>query len=194
MKHGNYFDRNNTMKDTRKLPKGAYICRIISAKEDENQYGTRLIIAFDISEGEYAGFYQEKFDANTAEDKKWSGVIRLAVPAEDGSEADGYRIRTFNTAMVAIEESNPGYLWDWNEKALKGKTIGVVFNEKEFKSTDGRIISFTQPKRLTSVQSVKDGTFYVPKDEPLNESASGAAGNSWISVPDNVSDDELPFA
>lgn len=192
MKKGNYYDRNNTIKDSRKLPKGAYLCKIISAKEDENQYGSRLIIAFDIAEGEYTGFYQEKYNSNTNEDKKWSGVIRLSVPAEDGSEADAWKIRNFNTAMVAIEDSNPGYLWDWDEKKLKGKTIGIVFNEKEFKGNDGRVIAFTQPKRITSVQSVKEGTYYVPKDEPLNETAS--ADGSWISVPDGVDDDELPFA
>jgi hypothetical protein len=126
MKRGNYFDRNNTIKDSRRLPKGAYICKIVSAKEDVNQYGTRLLIAFDISEGEYAGFYQEKYNASTSEDKKWSGVIRLNVPAEDGSEADAFRIRSFNSAIVAIEESNPGYMWDWNERALKGKNIGSI--------------------------------------------------------------------
>lgn len=193
MKRGNYFDRNNTIKDSRRLPKGAYICKIVSAKEDENQYGTRLLIAFDISEGEYAGFYQEKYNNSTSEDKKWSGVIRLNVPAEDGSEADAFRIRSFNSAIVAIEESNPGYMWDWNEKALKGKNIGVVFNSKEFRAQDGRVISFTQPKRITSVASVKDGTYYVPKDEPLEEStATAQAVSDWMSVPDD--DADLPFA
>jgi hypothetical protein len=193
MKRGNYFDRNNTIKDSRRLPKGAYICKIVSAKEDVNQYGTRLLIAFDISEGEYAGFYQEKYNASTSEDKKWSGVIRLNVPAEDGSEADAFRIRSFNSAIVAIEESNPGYMWDWNERALKGKNIGVVFNSKEFRAQDGRIITFTQPKRITSVASVKDGTYYVPKDEPLEEStANSQAANDWMSVPDD--DADLPFA
>lgn len=193
MKRGSYFDRNNINRDNRRLPKGAYICRIVSAKEDENQYGSRLLIAFDISEGEYAGYYQEKYNASSDENKKWSGVVRVNIPAEDGSEADQWRIRAFNSAIVAIEASNPGYLWDWNEKALKGKTVGVVFNEKEFRASDGRVVTFTQPKRLESIDKVNDGSYYVPKDEPLQESVDSAADNNdWMNVPDDS--DELPFA
>lgn len=193
MKRGSYFDRNNINRDNRRLPKGAYICKIVSAKEDENQYGSRLLIAFDISEGEYAGYYQEKYNASSDENKKWSGVVRVNIPAEDGSEADQWRIRAFNSAIVAIETSNPGYLWDWNEKALKGKTVGVVFNEKEFRASDGRVVTFTQPKRLESIEKVNDGSYYVPKDEPLQESVDSTADNNdWMSVPDDS--DELPFA
>ena len=122
MKRGNYFDRNNTMKDIRKLPKGAYVCKIINAKVDENQYGSRLVLAFDIIDGEYTGYFKEKYDANRNEDKKWPGVVRVSIPAEDGSDEDAFRIRNFNTALVAIEDSNPGYTWDWDEKKLKNKT------------------------------------------------------------------------
>lgn len=193
MKRGSYFNRNNINRDNHRLPKGAYVCKIVSAKEDENQYGSRLLIAFDISEGEYAGYYQEKYNASSDESKKWSGVVRVNIPAEDGSEADQWRIRAFNSAIVAIEASNPGYLWDWNEKALKGKTVGVVFNEKEFRASDGRVVTFTQPKRLESIEKVNDGSYYVPKDEPLQESVDNAADNNdWMNVPDDS--DELPFA
>lgn len=192
MKRGNYYNRENVDKGSRKLPKGAYICKIISAKEDQNEYGNRLVIAFDISEGEYAGFYQEKFNATQSEDKKWSGVVRINIPIEDGSENDSWRIKAFNTALVAVEDSNPGYSWNWDEKSLKGKAIGVIFNEKQFRGRDGSVITFTQPKRLTSVQSVKDGTYYPAKDEPLNEERETTAANDWMAVGDL--DDEIPFA
>lgn len=186
------FSRDNIIRDSKKLPKGAYVCKIISARVDENQYGQRLVIAFDISEGEYAGYYKEKFDASNAEDKKWSGVIRLGIPKDDGSETDQWRVRSFNTALVAIEDSNSGYLWDGDEAKLKGKTVGVVFNLKEFEGNDGRVISYTQPKALTSVKSVREGTYYVPKDEPLKTDHKASEDTSWMDVSD-VSDDELPF-
>lgn len=184
------FSRDNVIKDSKKLPKGAYICRIISAKVDQNEYGQRLIIAFDIDEGEYAGFYQEKYDANNNEDKKWTGVIRLVLPKEDGSEDDAWRVRQFNTAMVALEDSNPGYTWDGDERLFKHKKIGVVFNTKQFMSNNGQVIEFTQPKRLTSIQSVKEGSYYVPKDELLSTQPE-TPETSWLSP--SVDDSEIPF-
>ena len=186
------FNRDNIIRDSKRLPKGAYVCKIISARVDENQHGQRLVISFDISEGEYAGYYKEKFEASNAEDKKWSGVIRLSIPKDDGSEADQWRVRSFNTALVAIEDSNSGYLWDGDETKLKGKAVGVVFNLKEFEGNDGRVISYTQPKALTSVKSVKEGTYYTPKDEPLKTDHKASGDTSWMDVSD-VSDDELPF-
>ena len=44
------------------LPVGGYEVKIISAKEEVFDWGTRLAIAFDIAEGDYAGFYQKDFD------------------------------------------------------------------------------------------------------------------------------------
>lgn len=189
------FDRNNVIKNSEQLPVGAYVCKIISAKEVFYSWGSQLAIAFDIAEGEFAGYYQRKFDANTNEDKRWSGVLRLNIPTDDGSEDDDRRKRSFNTAIVTIEEDNPGYEWNWNEASLKGKKVGIVFNKKEFEGSDGKVISFTQPKTIERISKVLDGTYYRPKDQLLGSTSSAStSSNDWISVPDDVSSDELPFA
>ena len=41
------------------LPKGAYVIKIMGAKEDTWPSGDKVVrIAFDIAEGKYMGFYQ----------------------------------------------------------------------------------------------------------------------------------------
>ena len=68
------------------LPKNAYVIKIKGAKEDTWPSGDKVVrIAFDISEGEYAGFYQKQFDRNTNEDKQWpfDAVFNLNVPADN---------------------------------------------------------------------------------------------------------------
>ena len=59
------------------LPVGGYEVKIINAKEEVFDWGTKLVIAFDIAEGEQKGFYQKDFDNQQGEDKKWHGVYRI---------------------------------------------------------------------------------------------------------------------
>jgi hypothetical protein len=66
----------------------AAVCAIKKAVVQEDDYGAKLCIVFDIAEGEFAGYYQEAFDRSTFEDKKWKGVLRLWLPKNDGSEQD----------------------------------------------------------------------------------------------------------
>ena len=89
-----------------------------------------LEIAFEIATGEFAGFYRRNFDAQTQEDKKWKGIMRLYVPKEDGTDKDEWTKKTFKRATQAIEDSNPGYQWDWNEKGLKGKIVGCLSRQR----------------------------------------------------------------
>ena len=95
--------------DRRKLPVGAYICKIIQAVVRGSDYGEQLNIVFDISEGEYAGFYKASFDGSQREDKKWKGVLRQFLPKDDGSEKDGWTKSSLKGLITSIEESNPGY-------------------------------------------------------------------------------------
>jgi hypothetical protein len=54
------------------LPVGGYVATIKDVRFEEGKDGNsdRIIVAYDISEGEYKDFFQKAFDANTSEDKK----------------------------------------------------------------------------------------------------------------------------
>jgi len=171
------------------LPAGGYVGRIISAKVEETQYGDKLIVAFDIAEGDYREFFKRDFDGNSNEDKKWRGVYRLNIPADDGSEYDEFRKRSFNNFAFALEDSNSGYTFDWDETKLKGKLFGVLFRNKEW-AFNGRSGWTTEACSATDIKSIREGKFRVPKDKPLG-GATVAPGTT--AAEDAESGDDLPF-
>lgn len=114
------------------LPAGGYVVKILDAAEVTYSWGNVLEISFDVTEGQHKDFFRSDYKNNTNEDKKWRGKYRLVVPKDDGSEKDGWSKNTFNGAMFALEDSNPGFHWEWDESKLKGLTVGALFRNKEW--------------------------------------------------------------
>lgn len=176
-----------------KLPVGAYKVRILDAKEKETQSGKHYLeISYDIAEGEYKDFFKRNYLNQTSEDKTWKGTFRLWVPTDDGSDQDEKTMRRMKTIMTAIEESNTGYHWDWDEVKLKGKICGALFNEKEYEY-NGRNGFFTNCYTLISVDSI--ATAKVPAPTYLNKPNTEALktdDKGFMSIPDGLQE-ELPF-
>ena len=192
------YETTQTITGSRQLPVGAYICTILKA--EEKVYNTskggewhKLEISFDIAEGENKGFYAVDYRAQTGEDKKWKGVIRLNVPNDDGSEMDAWNKRSFKTNMQAIEESNSGYHWDWNEAQLKNKTVGIVFRSEEWEY-NGKRGWRTAPFKMVPAADVKSGNIKIPDPKPLNgKAASQASTAADLSDFVEVASADLPF-
>lgn len=166
-KFGNY-ENVKAYGDYEQLPKGAYILKILNAETGESQYGQFVKISCDIIEGEYAGFFQRDFDNQQSEDKKWHCNYLLNVPVGNGTERDDWTARRFKTVIAAIEDSNPGYHFDWDETKFKGKVIGGLFNIREYQKNNGEIGEAVNLAQLVSVETVKSGKFKMPKDKKLN--------------------------
>lgn len=185
--------------ESMKLPTGIYKLHVLGVKYIDNSdkgWSDQLVISFDISEGEYAGFYNQQYKANTNEDKKWKGNYRLYVPKDDGSEQDEWTMRRFKTVMNAFEDSNPGYSWNWDENTLKGKYIGGIFNDKEYE-INGRTGFFTNCYALISLDQM--ATAKVPEPTYLKDRSGSApqptpssVGDGFMDIPDGI-DEELPF-
>jgi len=175
--------------DSEQLPRGGYVCKIIGAKVIENQYGQSIKVAFDIEEGEHKGYFQHKYDGNTNEDRKWPGVYLLNIPADDGSERDGWTKRRFKTFIEALEASNNNYHFDWDETKFKGKLIGLVFNYRQYEY-EGRVGFAPNPAKSAPVSAIRDGKFKVPDDRLLKGHESEAAGG-FTNVTEAT--DDIPF-
>lgn len=197
------YESTKAYTENERLPVGGYVLKIVNVRLEEGKNGNSdvLVFAFEIAEGEHAGFFQRNFDAQTQEDKKWKGTYRLYTPKDDGSEQDGWTKRRFKTVMEAFEASNPGYHFDWDERKFKGKIIGAVFNNKEYEF-NGRRGFFTNCYGLMDAQRIRDGKFKVPADTLL-KNGSGLAGGGYpagstpgadgfMNIPDGI-DEELPF-
>ena len=190
-----------------KLPLGAYVCQVKQCRVQDNDYGSLLAVLFDICEGEYKGFFAEDYAANQQQDKKWKGVLRVWLPKDDGSEKDEFTKSVLKGMTTAFESSNTGYKWDWQEKSLEGKRVGILFRNEEWEY-NGSTGWAVRPFRAISVESVTEGRFTIPKDKPLakkceiNYQTASAAYQTPVSTyaPTanaggyvQVEDEELPF-
>lgn len=169
------------------LPAGGYVCQIISAKIESNDWGDTLVVAHDVCEGEYAGIFKRDYENNTREDKKWRGLYRLRLPKEDGSEQDTWKKRSLGNFIWALEESNPGYEWAWDEKTLKGKKVGLIYRNKEW-AMEGRSGWTTEAGASESIENIRQGKYKPLRDKALPNKPA------FTELPDSTEDDgELPF-
>lgn len=171
------------------LPVGGYVCEIKSAKEETYSWGSVLVLAIEVVEGEYAGFWKKDFDNNDRDDKKWRGTYRLNLPSDDGSVQDAWNKRSFGNFIWAVEESNPGYRWAWDEKTLKGKKLGVLYRNYEW-AKDDRTGWSTEAAGAVSVEDCRAGKYRLPKDKPLKNKPIPAAAEIAEAAAD---EDDLPF-
>ena len=186
------WDHVQAAAERRTLPPGAYVCRIMDAKIRQYQGAggpfEKLEISLEIEEGELRGFFAQDYRDQTREDKKWRGTLRLYLPTDDKSEQDGRTQRNLKAAVTAVEASNPGYHWDWEEQSLKGKLVGGVFRSEEW-AFDGRSGFSTQCCWLRPAGEVRDGKVEAPPPKRLPGRDRGQGG--YAALP--ASDDDLPF-
>lgn len=177
------------------LPAGGYVCKIQGAKirtfEGKNGSFERLEVAVDIVEGEYKDYFRRDFDSQNTEDKKWRGVLRLYVPSGDGSDQDNWSMAKLKRFVNDVEDSNPGYHWDWEESKLKGKLVGLTFRREEWEY-NGKTGWKTNPFQAYTVEDIRQNKFQLPKDKPLKKAAA-APMPKFEDIVDTESDDDLPF-
>lgn len=174
------------------LPVGAYISVIKDAKVVNYSNGDVLVLMVDIAEGEQKDFFLRDFRAQDSENKKWRGTLRINIPTDDGTDRDATTKRIFNDAIACIEESNPGYRWDWDETSLKGKRIGHLSRSSEW-SFNGKTGWRTELCYIKSIDDIRNGKYQMPSPKPLNKTSDvGFTSDSFRSL-DSQGDDDLPF-
>lgn len=188
--YNNYSAKKSVSREP--LPAGGYVCRILDVKIQNYTWGDVIVLSLDVVEGQYKDFFRKDYQAQSGEDKKWRGTLRLNIPKDDGSEKDAWTKRTFENAMWAFEASNNGYHFDWDEQKLKNLLVGVLYRNKEWEMNGNRGWT-TESCAATSVEDIRSGNYKMPKDKPLSASANPAAAGGYQSFASIGDDDELPF-
>ena len=198
----NYKNAQTYSGGSTQLPVGGYKCKVIGAKEASFDWGSRLEIAFDVIAGEHKDFYKKQFDANTSEDKKWKGVLRLNIPKDDGTEQDAWTMSKFMTTMQNFEDSNDGYVWNWDESTLKGKLIGIIIR-KHYTVIEGKDVGFSEAFRTITIKNIEDGNFAAPadfydkkwKDAHGNTTAdqAGKSDDEFMRIDTSTTQEKIPF-
>lgn len=164
---------------------GGHICRIRAAKEETVNGNRYMTIAFDLAESDaQSGYYQRQYAQRVQSNvnAKWPGVYRQRI--------DGNSTPFFKGFVSAVERSNNGYTWDWDETTLKGKLFGGVFGREEYMGTDGKPHWSCRIRSVRSVDNVLDEP--APEDKPLSASSVAPAYGGGSGVP-AVNDTDLPF-
>lgn len=156
--------------ESRILPAGGYICKILKAEETESRAGRPMIkVAFDIDEGEFAGYFNEQFKykkamAEDPAEVKWpfSGMKWILLYDNEGATN-----RDFKSFCTALENSGTE-VWKndtLDTTRLKDAKLGVIFRREEHDYM-GKFWR-TVPWSFRSVKTIKDGTYNIPEDKPL---------------------------
>ena len=166
------------------LKPGGYIGVLYKAEdESEKEY---LKVSFDIAEGEFAGYYKNLY----SQFNFWGGVFIRSYKEKALSMFKGF--------IKAVEESNVGYVWNWDESTLKGKKVGLIIQEEEYVPTGGTHAGELRTRlivqKVVNVETIKSGKYKVPELKKLDKYTGPTVKAQANDVkPMNISDDSLPF-
>ncbi len=134
---------------------GGYVATITGVTDNKNkQY---LAIDLDIAEGTYKGYYTDLFQR--------ANFWGLTSYRSYKPRARGF----FKAFIEAVETSNDGYQWDWNEDDLINLNVGIVIGLEDYIGNDGRIKTRPKVVGFHSVADIKDGNFAAPEHTKIKE-------------------------
>ena len=171
------------------LPAGGYVCRIVRVDETRSKNGREMLkVALDIDEGEYAGYYRDRFDSSLSFTPKWGCIFYQLTQDKDGNTSRG--LKTF---CENVKESNGMNDLPWGEgfcDGLRGKLIGVVFGREQYQRQDGQLAMSTKPRSWKTVEEIQSCKYRVPEDKLLVTDKIPATMPVGF---DTISDDDVPF-
>ena len=162
---------------------GGYICKIINVEDvpmNEQGKGDYLRIEYDIADGKFKDYYKEQND-------RWGGNWNASFIRSYKEKAQGM----FKHFINCVEQSNNGFVWDWNEKGLVGKFVGLVLGEEEYENKKGEIKTKLVVKDVKTPFEIKEGNFKIPPIKKLERTQ--AQTDNGFSPVDNVDTSDLPF-
>lgn len=145
--------------DYESLKLGAHEVIIKDAYEYTGMTGNKsLKIEVDIDgKDEQKGFYQKQYDNNNNSDKKWPNASCKYISLKE----DDTCLALYKGFITIIENSNPGYTWNFDEKTLIGKKLCGVYGLEEYEDNEGKIKTATKLVQFRSIDKLN--TIKIPK-------------------------------
>jgi hypothetical protein len=174
------WDKIDDASEFQTLTVGPQICKIINVNDfPDKEY---MCVEFDISEGELKGYYEELHKAFPA--GRWKGFIYRSYKQTAA--------KFFKAFITAVEKSNPGFKWDWDENKLVGKTVVVNFREEEYINKQNEKAVIIRGFEFRSLEALKNGEIKIAPRLCLSDDASPAPAPA-AAVKPAVEDKDLPF-
>ena len=161
---------------------GGYILEIVNVTDvpynAQTGKGDYLKIDYDIAVGDFKGYY-------TAQNERFGGKWYANVIKSYKEKALGM----FKHFTNCVEESNPGFKWNWQEDKLIGCRFGATLQEEEYLNNEGEVRTKLVVKDIKTVKQIMDGDFKVPTTKKLERTAAPVSDFAVI----DTSTDDLPF-
>lgn len=168
-----------------KVVPGGYVCGITAVEDfPDKEY---LLISFDIAEGKLKNYYYELNKAKNF----WGGTFIKSYKDK--------ALPFFKGFITAVEKSNTGYKFNYDESTLRRKLFGAVIGEEEYEANDGSIKVRAKVVEIHSVDKIRKGDFKVPALKKLSGSQSQTTQNVNQSYGDLsdfeeiLNDGDVPF-
>lgn len=155
MQKVNNWENIQGVESSNSLPAGAYVCKILKVEDFNTQDKQYLRIEFDIYEGDYKGYYLRLFQNK----RKWYGTYFRSY--------DERSLKYFKGFITAVQESNNGYVWNFDEQTLVNKLVVFVFGYEEYLDDNGNIKQSLKPRFVHSIKALKEGKIKLPEVKRL---------------------------
>jgi hypothetical protein len=154
MKRINNWENIQESTSFKRLTPSGYICKILNVEDhSEKEY---LKIYFDIFKGDDKGYFKKQYDGDTRKEKKWPNAGTFIRSYKDSAAS------MFKGFINAIERSNKGYQWDFDEKTLVNKVIGLIIADEQYQNQKGQVRVRNYVAAVRSVETIEKGEYEIP--------------------------------
>ena len=164
-----------------KLPVGPKLVQIKDVIDHpENEY---LEIRVDIvRDAKYANWFAKQAEAFG----NWPNTAIYRASYKETAT------RFFKAFITAIQKSNQGYVWNWDEQTLKGKLFVANFGEEEYYTDSGELKVAFKIRECRSIEAYQNGDVKVLELKKAKAKQPQVA-NPFAQVTNNFNNDDLPF-
>ena len=154
MKRINNWENIQESTSFKRLTPNGYICKILNVEDHpDKEY---LKIYFDIVKGDDKGYFKKQYDGDTRKERKWPNAGTFIRSYKDSAAS------MFKGFTNAVEKSNKGYKWDFDEKTLVNKVVGLIIADEQYQNQKGQVRVRNYVAAVRSVETIEKGEYEIP--------------------------------
>lgn len=167
MKRINNWENIQESTSFKRLTPNGYIVKILNVEDHpDKEY---LKIYFDIVKGDDKGYFKKQYDGDTREEKKWPNAGTFIRSYKDSAAS------MFKGFMNSVEKSNKGYKWDFDEKTLVNKLVGLIIADEQYQNQKGQVRVHNYVDAVRSVETIEKGEYEIPTLKELTATKTTTA-------------------